>query len=1190
MDLETILAFTDQLVVAKVGTHLSDLQQAMLKASWSWERHSYDQIADTYGYSATYLKHDVGPKLWKLLSEVLGEKVNKTSFRAAIERRFQLDGISFTSQTQTLDLERKPHQDWGDAININFFYGRQNELNQLQEWICEQQCRMISILGIGGMGKTSLSIKLSQHLQHRFEWVIWRSLRNALPLQELLSDLLQVLSSEPITTKQVGSNISQLLQLLRSHRCLIVLDNVETLLQNNQYREGYEDYGELFHQLGETAHQSCIVLTSREKPHEVRVLEGEVLPVRSLTLSGLDRAAGQQLFELKGTFQGSDAEWSQLIEGYSGNPLALKIISTTIQTLFNGRLADFLQENTWVFGNLRSLIEQQFLRLSEPEKTVMNWLAIYRDSGSFAELKADILPPISSQRLIEILESLTQRSLIEKVTQENNVRFSLQPVVMEYVSDRLVDQICQEIQTGDIQKPRCLKAHALLKAQASDYVREAQIRFILQPILDRLQESLNTIDDHLVQLLHQLRHKSSVEVGYAGGNLLNLLCQCRSHLSNHDFSNLTLWQTDLRRVNLHHVNLSHSDLSRSAFAEKLGIVFAVAFSPDGTQLATGDGEGGLRIWQVATGDLLLNLAGHIGWVWSIAFSPDGKLCASCSSDKTIRVWDTQTGACLHILRGHTSAIWSVAFSADGQILASGGDEPIIRLWQVRTGQAHKLLTGHEGRILSVAFSPNGRWLASGSEDCTIRVWNAQTGECKATYHEHIDRVWAVAFSPNSRLLASGSADRSIRLWSLKTGDCLKQFNEHRDRVRSIAFHPNSQQFVSSSDDQTVRVWNIATGECTQVLHGHTNSVFSVAFNADGQTIASGSTDQTVKLWQAETGRCFKTLTGYTNSVFSVVFNSQANLLASASTDRTIRLWLIETGTCLKTLKGHQDWVTSVAFHPQANLLASSSLDRTVRLWSVETGTCLKVLQGHSNWVQSVAFSPDGNVLASAGDDQTIRLWSIETGQLLNVLEGHTSWVWSAKFSPNGEHIASSSEDQTIRIWNAQTGDCLQILPGHTGRIQSIAFSPDSNLLASASADETVRVWSTQTGECLHILSGHENSVWAVAFSPDGKVLASGSLDQTVKLWDIQTATCTKTLPILMHSVRSTIVLQPHAQTHTITSGSHDGAIRTWSAETGECLQTFVPEKPYQNTNIAGITGITDAQKAALKALGAIELT
>lgn len=257
----------------------------------------------------------------------------------------------------------------------------------------------MALLGMGGMGKTSLSIKLAQQLQSDFKWVIWRSLRNAPPVQEILTELLKLLSNQQEIDypETVEGKISRLLHYLRSQRCLLIFDNVETILQHNDkskssYIEGYEAYGEIFRQMGEIRHQSCLLLTSRDQPPEVRLLEGASLPVRAFHLGGLQKTEAQELLQLKGNFQGSTKEWNRLIEGYAGNPLALKIIATTIQNLFDGSISDFLNQETFVFGNIRNLIDQQFERLSESEKTVIYWLAIYRDSASFSELRSDIFP------------------------------------------------------------------------------------------------------------------------------------------------------------------------------------------------------------------------------------------------------------------------------------------------------------------------------------------------------------------------------------------------------------------------------------------------------------------------------------------------------------------------------------------------------------------------------------------------------------------------------------------------------------------------------------------------------------------------------------------------------------------------------------------------------------------------------
>jgi hypothetical protein len=244
-------------------------------------------------------------------------------------------------------------QDWGEAVDVSVFYGRTVELAELEGWILRDNCRLVGLFGMGGIGKTSLSVKLAEQLKNKFEYVIWRSLRSAPPLNEILTQLIQFLSNQQETQTDlpddVDSRISRLIEYLRASRCLIVLDNAEAVMQSGdlafRYRQGYEGYGELLRRVGEVVHQSCLVLTSREKPQEFIVLEGKTLPVRSLQLYGLQESEFREIFKTKGSFYGSNEEWGVLIKRYAGNPLALKIIATTIQELLNGDIAKFIKQN-----------------------------------------------------------------------------------------------------------------------------------------------------------------------------------------------------------------------------------------------------------------------------------------------------------------------------------------------------------------------------------------------------------------------------------------------------------------------------------------------------------------------------------------------------------------------------------------------------------------------------------------------------------------------------------------------------------------------------------------------------------------------------------------------------------------------------------------------------------------------------
>jgi len=1085
--------------------------------------------------------------------------------------------------------------DLGEAVDVSVFYGRTTELGLLEQWLIQDHCRVVALLGMGGIGKTSVAVKLAQQIQGRFEYVIWRSLYNAPPLFELLGNLIQFFSEAQVLEadlpNSVDGRIFLLIDYLREKRCLIILDNAETILQSvaiaGSYREGYEDYGQIIRRVGEVAHRSCLLLTSREKPKDVASLEGEALPVRSLRLSSLEAVDGQKIFEVKG-FSGSESELRTVVERYAGNALALKIVATTIQDVFGGNLSEFLKQDSCVFGDIHELLDQQFARLSYVEKDIIYWLAINREPVSLSELREDIVSPVPPQKLLEALESLVRRSLTEKVAptlvEKSAALFMLQPVVLEYVTNRLVEQVCGEIETQNIDLFRC---YALMKATAKDYVKESQIRVILKPVIDGLLavfRSKTNLENELSKILARLREESPLEQSYTAGNVLNLLCDLETDLSGYDFSHLTVWQADLRNVKLHNANFAHANLSKCVFAETLGGIHSVAFSPDGKLLATGDTNGEIRLYQVADGKQLLTCKGHTGFVWPIAFSPDGHVLASGGDDAIVKLWDIKTGKCFAILQGHSAGIWSVAFSPDGYLLATSSEDQTVKLWDTSSRECLKTLRGHNNRVTSVAFCPQGTVLASGSDDQTVKLWDTSTSQCLKTLQIDNSGSRAVTFSPDGNTLASGCHDRTVKIWDVSSGQCLQTLHGHDDCVNSVAFSSDGQRLASGSDDQTVKLWDVNTGRCLTTLQRHSSRVWSVAFSPKGMTLATGSDDQTVKLWNINTGECLKTLQGYCNGIWSVTFSPQGTILASGSGDQTVKLWDVTTGQCLKILRGHSNRVTSVAFSPQGTILASGSEDQTVKLWDISTGQCLKILRGHSNRVTSVAFSPQGTILASGNEDQTVKLWDISTGQCLKTLQGHTHWVWAVAFSPDSHVLASVSNDQTVKLWDISTGRCLQTMYGHTDWIWSLTFSFDGCTVATGSFDQTVKLWNVSTGQCINTLYGHTNSVYSVAFLDDC-TLASGSGDQTVKLWDVSINSCTTTLSGHSKLVWS-VAFSPNSQI--LCSSSEDETIKIWDVKTGNCLKTLRNSRPYEGMNITGVTGLTEAQKMTLKDLGTLE--
>jgi WD40 repeat protein len=1176
----------------------------------SWQGQSYEEIAKASSYDCGYIK-DVGSKLWQSLSLALGEKVTKHSVqkvlrRATKQRNQQLE------QDNDRGLTTTPQQNWGEAIDVSIFYGRSQELALLEQWLLQDRCRLVAILGMGGMGKTSLSVKLAEQVQHQFEFLLWRSLSQAPPFEELVTELVQFLSNQqelqlPETFE--GKTV-RLLHYLRSSRCLLILDNFESVLQDGsqtgQYRKDYEGYGHLLKSVGEVRHQSCVILTSREKPKEIGLLEGAISPVRSLQLQGLTPVEGQPIFTDKGCFScDSEAllrsadrqDWLEIFEHYAGNPLALKMVASGVRELFDGDITEllpYLRQGKLGFADINELLGRQFDRLSEAEQQVMNWLAVNREPVSLPELETDVVSEAITKQLLGALRSLSQRSLVERTEK----RWSLQPVVMEYATSGLVTAICKDIID---QRQEFLRDYALVKAQSKDYIRQAQIRLILGPVINELLVSLgsyNKIQQQLKAIVSKLRAEAPLQPGYVGGNILNLLVQMQIDLSGYDFSYLTISQAYLQDASLYDVNFAHCHFSNSVFAQSFSGVLAIAFSPDGQLLATGNANCEIHLWRVsdcpsrsfsedsAKGDhqRLLTLQGHTGWIRKVAFSPDGQTLVSSSEDGTIKLWNLPSGEYQSTLCESTDSVYGVTFSPDGQLLANGGNDCMIRIWDAVNGNCLQVLQGHTGGILCVHFSPDGKHLASSGFDNTIRIWDRETGECLRTITAHNNWVGSVQFSPDGERLVSASCDRTIRIWRFPDAKCLCVLRGHTQWIWKAFWSPDGRQVASCSEDQTIRIWDVETRTCLHTLQGHSSRVWGLSFSPDGQTLASSSEDQTIRLWQVSNGRCIAKIQGYTNWVKTVAFSPNGQTIATGHKDRTLRVWDVSSGKCLREIKAHTKGLPAVAFHPNGEMLASGSEDTTIKIWNLSEGSCIHVLKEHTNEVWSLNFSPDGTTLASSSYDQTIKLWDVGTGDCRQTLEGHSDRIAAVSFNPQGTLLASGSDDHTIKLWDIRRGECIKTLKEHSARVGAIAFSPDGRLLASASLDGTIKIWDVTEGKCIRALEGHTGWVMSVAFHPDGRKIASGSCDQTVKIWDIFEGTCLNTLKGHTNWIWA-VALSPDGLT--LASASEDETIRIWSTQTETCLATLKAKRPYEGMRLEGATGLTPAQKAMLTVLGAV---
>jgi len=498
----------------------------------------------------------------------------------------------------------------------------------------------------------------------------------------------------------------------------------------------------------------------------------------------------------------------------------------------------------------------------------------------------------------------------------------------------------------------------------------------------------------------------------------------------------------------------------------------------------------VKLWDTATGNLLRTFTGHTGDVRSVAFSPDGTTIASGSDDNTIRLWNTATGQLLHTLTGHTASVDSVAFSPDGKTIVSGSDDNSLKLWDPSQGTLLRTLTGHTSDVYSVAFSPDGKTIASGSADQTIDLWNPATGHIVRTMGGDDEEVKCVNFSPDSKTLATGNYASTVILWNTASGNEIRTLNGTVSQTNAIKFSPNGKTIAASAYDGTVHLWDITVGSQTQILKGDRMYADHIAFSPDGGKIAGNSSDKSVSLWDIGTGRTLQTFT-IPSTVVSMAFSPNGKTLAICSQDNSLRFWNTSTGSLLRTLTTKSTWNDFVSYSSDGKTFASGIDDSTLTVWDTATNAVLRTLTGDYRMDDTVAISPNGKVFASANYDRTVEMYDAVNGRLLHTLPASGKLITFLSFSTDNKVLISGSKD-AIDLWDVATGTLRQTINEGVAGASTLALTLDFRYLFTGSFDGSIKLWDTITGKELASLYAFGDTDWAVV-TPDGR-FDTGNLD------------------------------------------------------------------------------------------------
>lgn len=569
-----------------------------------------------------------------------------------------------------------------------------------------------------------------------------------------------------------------------------------------------------------------------------------------------------------------------------------------------------------------------------------------------------------------------------------------------------------------------------------------------------------------------------------------------------------------------------SEQSEAAWRGHDGEVGGVAIAPAGRIGATGGSDKLVKLWDLATRNLLHTLAGHTAGVSAVAFSSDGKLLASAASDGTVRIWNAETGAALRTLEGNGSGLAGLAWSVAGDRMAGSswriergrGVVGILNIWEPVDGAR---LQGWEHGIKPIralAFHPSGKQLAAGSWDGWVMVWDlpvagAPRWEVRLPDDGRYPAVQSVAYSRDGRSLAVGGKDARLRLFDSSSGKLQSLMGsdggQHTGWVNAAAWGLQDRWLASGSSDQSLRLWDPAGGRLLRVLHGHESAVNAVAArDADGGLL-SGDAAGMLRLWPSQDLH----RRSHSTSIYGISFSPNGDHLLTAAWGGTVKRWETAGLRELWEKPVHKDSANRVAHSPDGLRAVTGGNDGRLQLIDAQTGGQLETWEKVSDGrAAGIAWSRDGKLVCSPSSRPSAKLWDAARGRMLHTLTGGTGEVYGLDFSPDGRTVALGWTGGQLRVFDTAAPGEGRLLEGFRGGVYAISFAPGGSLMASAGADRVVRIWDTASWSMVREMPGHNELVYSVAFSPDGRRLATAGNDQTVRIWDPARGALLLTIP------------------------------------------------------------------------------
>ena len=620
--------------------------------------------------------------------------------------------------------------------------------------------------------------------------------------------------------------------------------------------------------------------------------------------------------------------------------------------------------------------------------------------------------------------------------------------------------------------------------------------------------------------------------------------------------------------------------------------------------------------QVETPRLVIETGGHMAPITGLEFFPGGRALLSVSRDKTVRVWDVASGDLMRTFRGQTGPgkvgmLFASALSPDGQRLALGGHlaaappgKGAIRILDAGSGEVTAMLFGHGGSVTALAFSSGGKTLISGSRDNTVRLWEAASGRALAVLKGHRRHITAVAISRHGGFAASASKDRTARLWKLPSGRPVAVLAGHADFVRAVAFTPDGRYLLTGSNDRTVRLWDGRTGRFIKILARQQQDVVSISISPDGGSFLTGGFDrkdsaQTVSnVFRIPSGEKVIAFGGNDNTVLATAFSPDGTLAATGGGSRfQSLLWEPGTGKVRRHLVGMGSRIWSVGFSRDGSTIAwgktyktpqlfnRGPLEHTFRLrgdFSLDAG--LGKIPGGESGIGRGIFEM-GDLRVDTPNHQVHKTFHVmKGGKIVHRITRDEVQAYdhrSLTLTPDGRTVIGGSGRGMITAYDVKTGRALRNFIGHTAPVVALAPSPDGRWLVSGSADRTIRIWAIRSGKLLLTIFHGDDDEW-VAWIPEGYYAASVNGDRYIG-WHINRGLDKSALYFSAYQF-SGHFYYPQVVAHYLeTEGDIDEALRRANAR-------LPPDKQIRNIASADLLGLLPPRVAFRQQPGQTRIT